>query len=111
MPVPALVDADLATRHFSVRARDVVFVKGVLEASEGVGVLFGERGGDLVLATPKSRLGELDRVLADLRSELGGVLETSTVLEKTVLEGPTVVEAAPSQALGGERAASGVDPS
>jgi hypothetical protein len=79
MPVPALVDADLATRQFSVRARDVVYVKGVLEASEGLGVLFGERGGELILATPKSRLAELDRMLADLQKEIGGVLEGQAV--------------------------------
>lgn len=77
MPVPALVDADLATRQFSVRARDVVYVKGVLEASEGLGVLFGERGGELILATPKSRLAELDLMLSDLQKEIGGVLEAN----------------------------------
>src|SRR5688500_7267633 len=50
MPCPPLLDADLVARRVRVRARDAVFVRGVLEASEGVGVLFAEQGGDLVLA-------------------------------------------------------------
>ncbi len=88
MPVPPLLDADLATRRFSVRAADVVYVKGVLEASEGLGVLFGERGGELTLATTKSRLAELDRLLIDLQREIGGELRGVTVCAPDTLEEP-----------------------
>lgn len=52
-----------------------MFVKGVLEASEGVGVLFAEQGGDLVLAAPLSLEAELDEVVRDLALELDGVVE------------------------------------
>ncbi|MGC4092155.1 MAG: hypothetical protein QM756_30590 [Polyangiaceae bacterium] len=75
MPVPPLLDSDLVARRLRVRARDAVFVKGVLEASEGVGVLFAEQGGDLVLAAPKALEQALDEVIADLVLELGGVVE------------------------------------
>jgi hypothetical protein len=78
MPAPALLDADLAIRKYSVRAADVVFVKGVLEASEGLGVVFGQKGGELIVATPSSRIAELDETLRDLVQELGGCLEIPT---------------------------------
>jgi hypothetical protein len=75
MPVAPLLDSELSARRLRVRARDAVFVKGILEASEGVGVLFAERGGDLVLATPHSRAAALDEVISDLVEELEGCVE------------------------------------
>ncbi len=68
--VPPLVDTDLVLRRVRVQARDVVFLKGVLEASEGLAVVFSERGGDLTIATSEGQEGELDRVLRDLGREL-----------------------------------------
>lgn len=62
-------------RRLRVRARDAVFVKGVLEASEGVGVLFAEQGGDLVVAAPRSQERELEEIIFDLAVELDGVVE------------------------------------
>lgn len=75
MPVPPLLDSDLVARRVRVRARDTVFVRGVLEASEGLGVLFAEHGGDLVLAAPLALASALDEVIADLVLELGAVVE------------------------------------
>jgi hypothetical protein len=49
----------------------VVFVKGIFEASEGLGALFAEHGGELVIAAPASREAELDELLSDLTRELG----------------------------------------
>lgn len=69
-----LLDDDLTVRRVYVRARDAVYVKGILEASEGVGVLFAERGGELVLATPHSRGDELDELIADLVLEIDAVV-------------------------------------
>jgi hypothetical protein len=69
------VDSDLLTRRVRVRAQDVVFVKGIFEASEGLGALFAERGGDLTLAAPHSRAAEFHALLADLVTELGAVIE------------------------------------
>jgi uncharacterized protein DUF4911 len=63
----------LVVRRLILRARDVVFFKGVIEASEGLAAVFAERGGDLSVATPAGREAELDAVLADLCEELQGV--------------------------------------
>lgn len=75
MSVPALVDADLIVRRLVVRESDVVFVKGIFEASEGLCAMFAERGGDLVVAAPHARRRELDELLQDLVVDLGCVLE------------------------------------
>ena len=75
MPVAPLVDSDLVTRRVRVANKDVVLVKGILEASEGIGALFAERGGELLIATPPSRIGELDDLLKDLVVELSAVVE------------------------------------
>lgn len=70
MPVAPLIDADLVSRKVLVRDQDVVFVKGIFEASEGLGALFAERGGELTISAPLSRQRELDELLADLELEL-----------------------------------------
>lgn len=78
-----LLDADLVSRRVRVRARDTVFVRGVLEASEGVGVLFAEHGGDLTLAAPRSLAAALDEVIADLVLELDAVVEAEGLVTKS----------------------------
>jgi hypothetical protein len=65
----------LVTRRVRVPAREVVFVKGVIEASEGVAVVFADGGGDLTIATLPSQKDELDRILQDLAGETGALLE------------------------------------
>jgi hypothetical protein len=70
----AFVGPGLVTRRVRVASRDVVFVKGLIEASEGLGALFAERGGDLLLATTDSRSGDLDELLADLEAEIGALV-------------------------------------
>jgi hypothetical protein len=70
-----LLDDALIVRHLRVRNEDVVFVKGIFEASEGLCAMFAERGGDLTVLAPVSRAHELDAVLNDLALELNGVLE------------------------------------
>ena len=72
--VEALLDADLVARSVSVRRQDVVYVKGIFEASEGLGAMFAERGGELVIAAPRSRAAELDELLSDLNAEIGAVI-------------------------------------
>ena len=42
----------------------------IFEASEGLGALFAERGGELIISAPLSRERELDELLADLQNEL-----------------------------------------
>jgi hypothetical protein len=75
VPAPALLGPGLVGRRVTVAASDVVYVRGVLEASEGVGALFAEHGGELLLAAPVSKVRELDELLRDLRAELGTWIE------------------------------------
>jgi hypothetical protein len=63
----------MVTRRIVLRARDVVFFKGVVEASEGLAAVFAERGGDLTVAAPEAQAALLDRVIEELCLELGGV--------------------------------------
>ncbi len=71
-PLPlAAAGAGMLLRPISVRPAEVVFVKGLVEASDGLCAVFAERGGELVLAAPHGRAAELDELLADLEVELG----------------------------------------
>jgi hypothetical protein len=72
-PVHPCVGEGMAVRRVILRARDVVFFKGVIEASDGLAAVFAERGGDLSVAAPLDRQRELDAVLADLCDELHAV--------------------------------------
>lgn len=60
-----------------MRECDVVFVKGIFEASEGLCAMFAERGGDLVIAAAHTREAELDELLHDLVRDLGAVLDST----------------------------------
>jgi hypothetical protein len=71
-----LLDDGLMVRRLSVKNEDVVYVKGIFEASEGLCAMFAERGGDLTIVAPESRWQELDEVLRDLAVELDGVLDS-----------------------------------
>jgi hypothetical protein len=64
------VGEGMVVRHVVMRARDVVFFKGVVEASEGLAAVFAERGGDLAVAAPADRARELDALLDELAKEL-----------------------------------------
>jgi hypothetical protein len=57
-----------------VEKGQVVYVKGIFEASLGVGVMFSDRGDEFVMATPHCRARDLDELLSDLRTELGASL-------------------------------------
>lgn len=71
--LPPLVGEGMVTRSLRVPSREVVFVKGVVEAHDGLAQLFAEHGGDLTLAAPADREAELDELVRDLARELGGV--------------------------------------
>lgn len=70
-PIDDMVGREMITRALVVRASDVVLVKGIVEAHDGVAQVFAEHGGDLVLASPASRAAELDELVSDLVRELG----------------------------------------
>lgn len=65
----------LVSRRLVVRARDVVFVKGIVEAHEGLAHVFSEAGGDLTIAAASDREQELEQLVADLARELGGIVD------------------------------------
>jgi hypothetical protein len=65
----------MVTRKLVVRARDVAFLKGIVEAHEGLACIFAEQGGDLLLAAPADREAELVLLAKDLALELDGILE------------------------------------
>ena len=90
MPVVPLIDADLVTRRVRVAPRDVVFVKGIFEASGGLGAMFAEHGGELTIAAPIARSAELDELLADLVTEIGAVVEGSTATRAESFDSPAV---------------------
>jgi hypothetical protein len=61
----------MLVRRVDVAPADVVFIKGVLEASDGLGAVFADAGGALTIAAPLGREAELARLLDDLRHECG----------------------------------------
>ena len=71
MSVAPLLGEGLVARRVNVRACDVVLVRGILEASEGLGVMFAESGGELVLAAPSCQATLLDELVQDLIVEFG----------------------------------------
>jgi len=77
MRATPLLGDGLVVRSVTAAPRDVVFIKSIFEASEGVGAIFAERGGDLVIAAPASRERELDELLRDLAKEVEVVVEES----------------------------------
>lgn len=64
----------MIAKRVDVHPRDVVFVKGILEASEGLAALFAERGGELVISAPLDRAEELQALLRDLVDEVGAIV-------------------------------------
>ncbi|HVW25991.1 MAG TPA: hypothetical protein VHC69_11525 [Polyangiaceae bacterium] len=83
----ALLGDELVEVRLRVREPDVVFVKGIMEASEGLGAMFAEPrkrgrrgapddrdGGALVIVAPRSRAAELCELIEDLKIALGGCL-------------------------------------
>ena len=75
MRAPLLVGDEMISHRVRLQPKDVVFVKGIFEASEGLGALFAERGGDVVLAAPRSRASEFEALLRDLVTDVGAVIE------------------------------------
>jgi len=73
-PVTPCVGEGMVTRRLLVHARDVVYLKGIVEASEGIAQVFGEKGGELTLAAPSERAAELDALVKDLCDELGAMI-------------------------------------
>ena len=100
MPLPPLTAQEAGTGLVSYRVvvepRDVVFVKGIVEATDGLGAVFAREvprsprgtprppgGGELWITATPSREHELRELLADLHEEIGAVVFADTVCEET----------------------------
>ncbi len=71
--VAPLIGEGMVTRRVRLRAPDVVFLKGIVEAHDGLAQVFAEKGGDLTLASPADREAELEELVTDLCRELGAI--------------------------------------
>ena len=69
-----IVCSGMLAREVVVRPPDVVFVKGLIEASDGLAAVFAERGGELTIVAPQGRGAELAELLHDLEVEIGARL-------------------------------------
>ena len=78
----------MVARRLIVRAKDVVFVKGVVEAHDGLAHVFAERGGDLWIAAAPDREAELEDLVSDLARELDGIVSTSAEVSPGSLDEP-----------------------
>lgn len=74
--VAPLLGEGLVSRSVVVPAKEVVYLKGILEAHEGLAQVFAEAGGDLIIATTESQADELDALLPQLLAEVGGFLRS-----------------------------------
>lgn len=74
----------LSAHKLEVPPREVVFVKSIIEASEGVASIFAESGGSLTIATPREREAALRELLDDLTGETGGTWVPATRAEEVV---------------------------
>jgi hypothetical protein len=59
----------LVTYRVLVQPSEVVFIKSIIEASDGVASIFAESGGDLTIGAPPDRAAELHAILCDLERE------------------------------------------
>lgn len=65
------IDESLAVREIVVADDAVVYLRGILEASNGLATISSVKGGAMMLMADPSRERELDEVLRDLQAELG----------------------------------------
>jgi hypothetical protein len=68
--VGAPLGAGMVERRVIVESREVVFLKGLLEAHEGLAQVYAEKGGDLTICTTKEQAKELDDLLLKLATEM-----------------------------------------
>lgn len=74
VPVPPCVGPGMCVRRALLKPRDVVYVKGLLEAADGLAQLFAEEGGAVTIATTNSQARDLDALLDALFFEVGAVI-------------------------------------
>jgi hypothetical protein len=82
-PVAPCMGPGMVFRRVLVASPDVVFVKGIIEALEGLAQVFAVRGGELTIASPSDRARELDALVDELCGELGMMSVTARAEEAT----------------------------
>lgn len=65
----------LTIRKLTVLPKDVVFVKAIIQASDGLCCLFSDGGGNLILAAAEDRAADLQLLADDLEMELSNTEE------------------------------------
>ena len=65
-----LLGPRLTIRKLCVRSQDVVYVKAIAQASDGLCCVFSEGGGNLILACAEDRAADLCQFVHDLEIEL-----------------------------------------
>lgn len=71
---PPCMGEGMVSRRILVRTADVVLVKGIVEAHEGVAQVFAEKGGDLTLAAPEGRAADLEALIEELVDEVDALV-------------------------------------
>ena len=70
MVAQELLGPQLSIRKLCVQLRDVVYVKGIAQASDGLCCVFSDGGGNLLLACAEDRAADLQQLIDDLMIEL-----------------------------------------
>lgn len=70
MPAPPLDGPGLTTRRLRVHDADVVLLRAIVEAYEGLAVFYGDGSGLIALSAPEGRAHELDQLVDDLTREI-----------------------------------------
>lgn len=68
----AIATPELVSVSLVVRARDVVLVKGIVEAHDGLAQVYARQGGELVLVAAADRDAELRQLAHDCAREFDG---------------------------------------
>ncbi len=82
-PAEPCIGRGMVVRRVIVASRDVVFVKGIVEALDGLAQVFAVKGGELTLAAPTDRAAELDSLVEELCGEIGMMSVTPRAEEVT----------------------------
>ncbi|HXS18669.1 MAG TPA: DUF4911 domain-containing protein [Polyangiaceae bacterium] len=61
---------ELCIRPISVAAADLVFVRHILEAYEGLGLVVGNRGGNVLLVSTNDMAHELELFIGEMMREV-----------------------------------------
>ena len=69
MAAPLPSGPGLSRRRVRVAPRDAAFLRCLLEAHEGLGLMHGDGTGEIVLLAPDSQIAALDRLIADLSAD------------------------------------------